>query len=140
MVDDQQGHAPGTASGAAAGDDDAALALREQVRLLERQVLAARQAALVSRDHVVGIEAEVGRQNADILRLHVEIRRLTARAKRLGERKDAQGKRITGMQAKLEAARKRNAALTRRVRELEAGAGRPSFTRRVARRLRGSGR
>ena len=41
------------------------------------------------------------------------------------------------MQAKLEAARRRNAALTRRVEELEAAGTRPSLARRVARRVRG---
>ena len=101
---------------------------------------AGRQAALVSRDHVVGIEAEIGRQNAEILRLTVELRRATARAKRLNQRKNAQAKRIAALVGKLEVARKRNATLTRRVRELEASAARPSFTRRVVRRLRGSGR
>ncbi|RYB95245.1 hypothetical protein EUA93_13415 [Nocardioides oleivorans] len=140
MGDDQQVRASATGSGAVAGDDDVAAGLREQVRLLERQLLEARQAALVSRDHVVGIEAEIGRQNADIVRLHVEVRRLSARAKRLGERKDAQAKRITELQDKLGAARKSSATLTRRVGELEAVAARPSFARRVARRLRGSGR
>jgi SAM-dependent methyltransferase len=114
--------------------------LVEQVREFEREVLAARQAALVNRDHVVGVEAEIGRQNDEILRLNSDIRRLTGREKRLKDRKSAQGKRISGLQSKLEVARKRNAALTRRVRELEANASPPSLTRRVVRRLRGTGR
>jgi hypothetical protein len=114
--------------------------LAQQVEEFEREVLAARQAALVSRDHVVGIEAEIGRQNDEILRLNGAVRRLTGREKRLTERKEAQGKRIAGLQGKLEAARKRNAALTRRIRELEASATPPSLTRRVVRRLRGTGR
>lgn len=133
MVDDQQGMASRTGA-----DPDPGFAWR--IEELEAEVLAARQAALVSRDHVVGIEAEIGRQNAEILRLTVELRRAAARAKRLNQRKNAQAKRIAGLVGKLEVARKRNATLTRRVHELEASAARPSFTRRVVRRLRGTGR
>jgi SAM-dependent methyltransferase len=119
---------------------DPATVLAEQVKEFEREVLEARQAQLVQRDHVVGIEAEVGRQNAEILRLHADVRRLLGREKRLTQRKTAQAKRIKGLQAKLETARQRNAALTRRVRELEANNAPPSLTRRVARRLRGPNR
>lgn len=133
MVDEQQGTVD-----RAGADPDPGFARR--VEELEAEVLAARQAALVSRDHVVGIEAEVGRQNAEILRLTVDLRRATARAKRLNQRKNDQAKRITALVGKLEAARERNATLTRRVQELEASAARPSFTRRVVRRLRGAGR
>jgi len=118
--------------------DEAVLA--EQVKEFEREVLEARQAQLVQRDHVVGIEAEIGRQNAQILELHSMLRRLKGREKRLTARKAAQAKRIKGLQAKLETARQRNAVLTRRVRELEAHAAPPSLARRVVRRLRGSGR
>lgn len=114
--------------------------LAKQAEELEREVLAARQAQLVQRDHVVGIEAEIGRQNDQILQLNSMLRRLKGREKRLTARKTAQAKRIKGIQAKLETARQRNAALTRRVRELEANAASPSLTRRVVRRLRGSGR
>lgn len=114
--------------------------LAKQVEEFEREVLEARQAQLVQRDHVVGIEAEIGRQNAQILELHSMVRRLKGREKRLTARKTAQAKRIQGLQTKLETARRRNAALTRRVSELEANAAPPSLTRRVVRRLRGSGR
>ncbi|SEB45023.1 hypothetical protein SAMN04489844_0117 [Nocardioides exalbidus] len=130
MGDEQQGQAAGLVTA-----DDAGATLAAQVEELRRELLEARQAALVSRDHVVGIEAEVGRQNADILRLTTELRRESARAKRLAQRKQAQAKRITELQDRLATARKRNAALTRRVGELEAA--RPSLARRVARRLRG---
>ena len=131
MGDEQQGHA----AGVVAGDDTAARVVR-----LEQQLVEARQAALVSRDHAVGVEAEVGRQNAEILRLAVELRRAEARAKRLAERKRSQARRIAGLEAQVATTRKRNAALTQRVRELEGPAVRPSLARRVARRLRGSGR
>lgn len=103
--------------------------------------LEARHALLLQRDHVVGIEAEIGRQNAEILRLNSELRKTRARASRLTDRKQAQAKRLRLLQSRLEATRERNAALTRRVAELEAGhAGGPSLARRIARRLRGSGR
>jgi hypothetical protein len=124
-------------------DSEAKAALAEQVALVktfEKEVMAARHAQLVNRDHVVGIEAEVGRQNAEILRLNGALRRLLGREKRLTDRKIAQRKRIVALQAKLEGARKRNAALTRRIEAYESDAGRPSVTRRVARRLRGIGR
>lgn len=131
MGDEQHGQADGVVT----GDDAATTAAR--VGELEQELLKARQAALVSRDHVVGIEAEIGRQNAEILRLTVELRRATARAKRLGQRKRAQARRIAGLEAKVATARKRNAALTERVRELEASSARPSLARRAVRRLRG---
>jgi chromosome segregation ATPase len=122
---------------------DGSQALAEQVALVkkfEKEVIEARQAQLVQRDHVVGIEAEIGRQNDQILQLNSMLRRLDGREKRLTARKTAQARRIKGLQAKLETARQRNASLTRRVRELEANAAPPSLTRRVVRRLRGSGR
>lgn len=124
-------------------DSDAEAALAEQVALVkafEKEVMEARHAQLLQRDHIVGIEAEIGRQNDEILRLHGALRRLQGREQRLTKRKGAQGKRIRGLQGKLETARKRNAALTRRVRELEARAEHVPLTRRVVRRLRGTGR
>ncbi|GAA1444832.1 hypothetical protein GCM10009641_64680 [Mycobacterium cookii] len=119
---------------------DAQTVMAEQVKEFEREVLEARQAQLVQRDHVVGIEAEIGRQNDQILQLNGMLRRLSGREKRLTARKTAQARRITGLRAKLETAQARNAALARRVRELEASAAPPSLTRRVVRRLRASGR
>lgn len=122
-------------------DSDKVLA--EQVALVkkfEHEVLEARHTQLLNRDHVVGIEAEIGRQNDEILRLNGALRRLHGRESRLSERKAAQSKRIDALQAKLKAARTRNAALTRRVKELDASPTPPSLTRRVVRRLRGPGR
>jgi SAM-dependent methyltransferase len=112
----------------------------DRVEALEKEVLEARHAQLVNRDHVVGIEAEVGRQNAEILRLNGALRRLQGREKRLSDRKVSQQKRITALQRKLDAARKRNAALTRQLAEHEAAANRPSLVRRAVRKLRGIGR
>ncbi|MBL0747190.1 class I SAM-dependent methyltransferase [Nocardioides baculatus] len=123
-------------------DGGATAALTEQVELVkkfEAEVLEARHAQLLQRDHIVGIEAEIGRQNDDILRLHGALRKVTARAERLAERKKAQGKRISGLQSRLTTARDRNARLERRVAELE-GAGSRSLAARVARRLRGPAR
>jgi SAM-dependent methyltransferase len=122
---------------------DGSKALAEQVALVkqfEAEVMEARHTQLLNRDHVVGIEAEIGRQNDQILELTSMLRRLSGREKRLTARKTAQARRIKGLQDKLETARQRNAALTRRVRELEADAAPSSLTRRVVRRLRGSGR
>ncbi len=124
-------------------DGGATQALAEQVALVksfEKEVMEARHAQLLHRDHVVGIEAEIGRQNDEILRLNSAVRRMIAREKRLVARKQAQGKRIAALRGKLEAARERNAELTRRLREAEGNAAPPSFTRRVVRRLRGTGR
>ncbi|WP_210648780.1 hypothetical protein [Nocardioides sp. SYSU D00065] len=133
MGDEQQGQATGLVTG-----DAAAAGLAQRVEELERELLRARQAALVSRDHVVGIEAEIGRQNADILRLTADLRRVSARAARLASVKKAQQKRIVELRSRLETVRKRNAALTSRVQDLETA--RPSLARRVARRLRGRAR
>lgn len=125
-----------------AGDESA---LAEQVALVkkfEREVLDARHTQLLQRDHVVGIEAEVGRQNNEILRTNAALRKLSAKADRLELRKLAQAKRVKTLQARLEAARTRNTRLARRVAELEAqsSATSPSLVRRVVRRLRGQGR
>lgn len=122
---------------------DGSKALAEQVALVkqfEAEVMDARHAQLLNRDHVVGIEAEVGRQNDEILRLHGALRRLQGRETRLTTRKNAQAKRIKNLQERLAAAKKRNAVLTRRVEELASSSGQPSLARRVARRLRGTGR
>lgn len=100
----------------------------------------ARHAQLVQRDHVVGIEAEIGRQNAEIMRLNGDLRKAKSRASRLRERKESQAKRIRVLQARLTAAREHNARLKGRVAELEASSGSPSLARRIARRLRGSSR
>ncbi|GIN05828.1 hypothetical protein Pve01_74860 [Planomonospora venezuelensis] len=158
MGDDHQGHDAGTvvsSDGSSRHHDMNAgghgtelnADLREQLavmaarnRELEDEVLEARHAQLLNRDHVVGIEAEIGRQNADILRVSADLRRLQGREKRLRTRKAAQAKRIDGLETKLVAARRRNAALTRRVAELEASIPPPSLARRVVRRLRRSGR
>ena len=134
MGDEHQGHATGTT--AHEGGSHAELVAR--VHELEREVREARRAALVSRDHVVGIEAEIGRQNADILRMHTELRKAQARGNRLDGRKRTQAKRIKELQAKLRTARARNAALDRRIAELSAAP--PSLARRVARKLRGRAR
>jgi chromosome segregation ATPase len=141
MSDEQQGHRSGTVgSSDGSGELDDRSALVARVQELEAEVLKARHAQLLNRDHVVGVEAEIGRQNADIIRLNVDLRKLQGRAKRLNARKIAQAKRIAGLQAKLDNVRKQNAALTRRVGELEASAVRPSLARRVVRRVRGTGR
>jgi SAM-dependent methyltransferase len=124
-------------------DSDSSRALAEQVALVkhfETEVIEARQAQLVQRDHIVGVEAEIGRQNDQILQLTHMLRRLDGREKRLTARKTAQARRIKGLRAKLETAQQRNAALSRRVRELEAAAAPRSLTRRVVRRVRGAGR
>lgn len=122
-------------------DNGDSVALAEQIALVkkfETEVLEARHTQLLNRDHVVGVEAEIGRQNDQILKLNDALRRLHGREKRLTDRKTAQGKRITALQAKIETARTRNGALTRRVKELEATTAPPSLARRLARRLRGS--
>lgn len=95
---------------------------------------------LLQRDHVIGIEAEVGRQNAQILKLSGELRAAKGQAARLRKRKVAQAKRIRVLRRKLEEERQRNGRLSRRVAELEQSRGRPSLARRVARRLRSPGR
>jgi predicted nucleic acid-binding Zn-ribbon protein len=100
----------------------------------------ARHAQLLQRDHVVGIEAEIGRQNAEILRLSSDLRKAKARSARLNERKESQAKRLRTLQSRLQAAQERNARLDRRIADLEAQTSPPSLARRIARRLRGPGR
>ena len=130
MGDEQRDH--GSEPAPTTSEDAADLVAR-----LRRELTESRHAHLLQRDHIVGIEAEIGRQNAQILTLNASLRKASARAKRLDERKRAQVERIDALQAKLETARRRNAALTRRVEELEAAGAPPSLVRRVARRLRG---
>ena len=131
MGDEQHGQADGVVTGVDAMTSAA------RVEELEQELLKARQAALVSRDHLVGIEAEIGRQNAEILRLNVELRRATARAKRLSQRKRSQARRITALEPRRATARQRTVARPGRVRDLEPPPARPPLARRVVRGLRG---
>lgn len=93
---------------------------------------------LVSRDHNVGVEAEIGRLNRDLVHLSQENARLKNKVSALTRRRETLQTNIKKVRQELVAARRRNARLVRRVSELEQ---RPrSFARRVAGRLRRMGR
>jgi hypothetical protein len=96
----------------------------------QAEVLDARHQLLTTRDHVVGMEAEVTRLTRDNERLRGEVARIR--------------KQVQTVRGRLAEARQRVQQLTRRNRrlagELESIRTRPSFARRVARKLLGGAR
>lgn len=107
------------------------------VKQWEAEVLAARHQLPVSRDHVVGVEAETGRLQRDLAALGRELFVERRRVKNLTKRRDELRERLAQARTRLEASQKRVEALTRRVSRPEPQP-RASFTRRVARRVRGA--
>ena len=102
----------------------------EQAALVDQwqaEVLDARHQLLTTRDHVVGMEAEVTRLTRD----HARLRRELTQAR----------KRLAGMRERVKQARVRIERLTRENRrltsEVAALRSRPSFSRRVARKVLG---
>lgn len=107
----------------------------------KREVLEARHALLVNRDHVVGVEAEIGRLNQDVIRLTGDLNTAKRRVSALTKRKDGLSEKVERLRAQLSAAQSRNQRLDSRVAELEKRPqGSDSFARRVARRVRGGAR
>ncbi|MCY7402229.1 MAG: class I SAM-dependent methyltransferase [Nocardioides sp.] len=104
-------------------------------RRAEDAVRAAHHDLLISRDQVIGSEAEVGRVNRDLTRLAAELRTTTRKLRRTTERRDE-------LQQKLGRSRRQSEqqvqSLRKRVAQLEGelAAARVSFPRRVARALR----
>ena len=102
----------------------------EEVDRLRAEVAQTRHAALVSRDHVIGLEAENGRLERDLSLVMLELRKLQRRVKGLTKRR-------AELTAKLQDTRQRLERNRKRVAQLEAApAPQSSLTRRVARRVR----
>ena len=107
----------------------------------EAQAIQSRHRLLIQRDHAVGTEAEIGRLNRDIISLSDKLSYATKRGKALTRRKEGLTTQVESLRARLAAAQKNNQGLQRRLAEAEQRhAPRPSFTSRVARRLRGGAR
>lgn len=107
----------------------------------EAEALEARHRLLIQRDHAVGTEAEIGRLNRDIISLSDQLSFATKRGKALTRRKEGLVTQVESLRGRLAAAQKNNQGLQRRLGEAEQRhASRPSFTSRVARRLRGGAR
>jgi hypothetical protein len=102
----------------------------EEADRLRAEVAQHRHAALVSRDHVIGLEAENGRLERDLSLLVLELRKLQRRVKGLTKRREE-------LTAKLQDTRRRLERNRKRVAQLEAApAPQASLSRRVARRVR----
>ena len=117
--------------------------LAEQVELVkafEKEVLEARHALLVNRDHAIGVEAEVGRLNREVTRLTYELRRNKQRVAALEKRRDALTDRVEELRGRLAESRTRNKALQSRMAAVEGAGTAPSLATRIARRLRGARR
>lgn len=114
----------------------------ELVRQWEAEVLEARHELLVSRDHSVGTQAEIGRLNRDLMAVTERLQAAESQVVRLTRRRDKVTERLTASRQRARAAQQRVVVLRRRVAELEAEVSglRRSPVRRVLRRLRGSGR
>ncbi len=107
----------------------------------ESEAVEARHRLLVQRDHAVGTEAEVGRLNRDVISLSDQLIQATKRTKALTRRKEGLTSQVESLRGRLAAAQKNNQGLQRRLGEAEQQLeSRTSFTRRVARRLRGGAR
>jgi chromosome segregation ATPase len=102
-------------------------------RALDAQI-EAQHKWLVSRDHNVGVEAEIGRLNRDLVQLTRENAEMSRRVTSLTRRRDTLQANLGEARQQLKRVRGRNAELTRRVEELEQSSR--SFARRVAGRLR----
>jgi SAM-dependent methyltransferase len=101
-----------------------------EVDRLRDEVAHTRHAVLVSRDHVIGLEAENGRLQRDLSLLTLELKKARRRVKGLAKRRDELAARLKDTRQRLERNR-------RRVAELEAvPQAHASLTRRVARRAR----
>jgi SAM-dependent methyltransferase len=102
----------------------------EEVDRLRAEVAQHRHASLVSRDHVIGLEAENGRLERDLSLVMLELRKLQRRVKGLTKRREELTANLRDTRQRLERNRKR-------VAQLEAApAPQASLTRRVARRVR----
>ncbi|GAB3037049.1 hypothetical protein GCM10011376_31970 [Nocardioides flavus (ex Wang et al. 2016)] len=102
----------------------------EEVERLRAEVAQHRHAVLVSRDHVIGLEAENGRLQRDLSVVLPELRKLQRRVTVLTKRREE-------LTAKLQDTRQRLERNRKRVAQLEAPpAPQASLTRRVARRVR----
>lgn len=101
-----------------------------EVDRLHAEVVQIRHTVLVSRDHVIGLEAENGRLQRDLSLVMLELRKLQRRVKGLTKRRDE-------LTAKLQDTRQRLERNRKRVAQMEAPpAPVASLTRRVARRVR----
>jgi SAM-dependent methyltransferase len=102
----------------------------EEVDRLRAEVAQHRHAVIVSRDHVIGLEAENGRLQRDLSLVMLELRKVQRRVKGLTKRRDE-------LTAKLQDARRRLERNRKRVAQLEAApAPQASLPRRAARRVR----
>jgi SAM-dependent methyltransferase len=102
----------------------------EEVDRLRAEVAQHRHASLVSRDQVIGLEAENGRLQRDLSLVMLELRKLQRRVKGLTKRREELTANLRDTRQRLERNRKR-------VAQLEAApAPQASLTRRVARRVR----
>jgi hypothetical protein len=105
----------------------------------EREVLESRHALLLNRDHVVGVEAEIGRLNQDVIQLTSDLNTARRRVTALNKRKEGLADKVARLRSQLRAAQSRNQRLASRVAQLEQRTSAPdSLARRVARRLRGA--
>lgn len=102
----------------------------EEVDRLRAEVAQTRHATLISRDRVIGLEAENGRLQRDLSLVMLELRKTQRRVKGLTKRRDELTAKLQDTRGRLERSRKR-------VTQLEsAPAPRASLPRRAARRVR----
>lgn len=107
----------------------------ETHRLLEEALREARHELLLSRDQIIGSDAEVGRVNRDLTRVVQELRSTTRKLRRASERRNDLQQRLTRSKQRHDEQVQR---LRRRVEQLEGelAAARTSFPRRAARAVR----
>jgi SAM-dependent methyltransferase len=113
---------------------------KEEVALWEAEVLRSRHQMLVNRDHVIGVEAELGRANRDILRGRKELLSANRRVAMLVDRRDSLRKKVAKAERQAKAARRAQLRQLQRVKQLETelASARRSWLRRAAGRARRS--
>jgi hypothetical protein len=111
---------------------------REQVARWEAEVLTSRHQMLVNRDHIIGVEAELGRANRDLVRTAKELSLAQRRVRRLTDRRDELREKLGALRKRATASQRQSVALRRRVRELEGEVARAQtgVVRRLARGVR----
>lgn len=112
----------------------------DEVARWEEEVLKSRHQMLVNRDHIIGVEAELGRVNRDLLKVRKNMVAAQRRVSLLVKRRDALRKKVARSQRQAKAARRTAVRQRARIRHLEAELARAqrSWVSRAAGRVRRS--
>jgi SAM-dependent methyltransferase len=122
------------------GDPEVGTVSREEVARWEDEVLKSRHQMLVNRDHIIGVEAELGRANRDLVRVRRNLVAAQRRISALVKRRDSLRKKLARSERQAKKARRAVARQRSRIRHLESelAQARRGWARRAAGRVRRS--